>query len=557
MSASIAVSQFAVAGPVMAQPQQPPQQQPADPPPQQQQQPHPSDGGGRHSSDDAEAPTRSGGVVLDGFSIIETACARLPEEVHIVDLSGKDYDGFEESDLEFFTNLRLIDLGDNRLTSIAKLSRLQSLAELRVPANALSRIDLVPGSFSALKVLDASFNTLDAEAIVSLGALPQLAKLDISGNNIGFLPDLEFEFRALRVLVAEHNSIEADGLLALHHLPKLRELRLSGNPISHVPYECTKFVSLEMLDLSDCKIDRVEHIAPVQNFRMLQRIVLHGNPFTSLQRLSRYNLGQHQRAGEGLQVVTAAPSVAPWRARPSVAEAYDDVALRKAEERPPAAKLEAFDVLSLENLQSIFERIEDDLSWLREEASTSSAAPPVAEESTLASVGAGSATEADGEPSYSHTEAERSGLGSASGTFLTSLADDYSSRSAVAGGALEPEDATMRVAKAFGLDPRRMLSSDHLGLDATASINALKFALRNPLVDVHASGKVAHHQKMTASAEMRILSKAEGRRGSGGREAKGPKTSRRKEAIQDTLSRMKEKLATAKEKLASAVPAGG
>ena len=112
MSASIAVSQFDVAGPAMAQPQQPPQQQPVDPPPQQQQQPHPSDG--RHSSDDDEAATRSGDVVLDGFSIIETACARLPEEVRIVDLSGKDYDGFEESDLEFFTNLTSVELGGQR-----------------------------------------------------------------------------------------------------------------------------------------------------------------------------------------------------------------------------------------------------------------------------------------------------------------------------------------------------------------------------------------------------------------------------------------------------------
>ena len=44
--------------------------------------------------------------VVNGFTILEAARARLPEEVHIADLSGRGLESFEEDDLDFFDNLR-------------------------------------------------------------------------------------------------------------------------------------------------------------------------------------------------------------------------------------------------------------------------------------------------------------------------------------------------------------------------------------------------------------------------------------------------------------------
>ena len=45
--------------------------------------------------------------VVNGFTILEAARARLPEEVHIADLSGRGLESFEEDDLDFFDNLKV------------------------------------------------------------------------------------------------------------------------------------------------------------------------------------------------------------------------------------------------------------------------------------------------------------------------------------------------------------------------------------------------------------------------------------------------------------------
>ena len=115
----------------------------------------------------------------------------------------------------------------------------------------------------------------------------------------------------------------------------------------------------------------------------------------------------------------------------------------------------------------------------------------------------------------------------------------------------EREDESEKLARAFGLDPNKVFAADHLGLDATAAINALKFAIEHPLVDYNATGKVEHHMKLTESA---LRKKLETRRFSPVKSGQKFKPSKRKENIQEMLQRMKQKLETAKEKIA-AVPA--
>ena len=51
--------------------------------------------------------TKTNAGLVSGFTVLEAARARLPEEVHIVNLSGGDFEGFEEEDLEFFSNLKV------------------------------------------------------------------------------------------------------------------------------------------------------------------------------------------------------------------------------------------------------------------------------------------------------------------------------------------------------------------------------------------------------------------------------------------------------------------
>ena len=92
--------------------------------------------------------------------------------------------------------------------------------------------------------------------------------------------------------------------------------------------------------------------------------------------------------------------------------------------------------------------------------------------------------------------------------------------------------------------PRRLASArlpaaeeGRLGTDATASINALKFALNHPLVQDDDDGTVPAYQKPTASAEARY---AEPREGAGARRT----TAQRAKTTEALMGAMKARLDT-------------
>ena len=111
----------------------------------------------------------------------------------------------------------------------------------------------------------------------------------------------------------------------------------------------------------------------------------------------------------------------------------------------------------------------------------------------------------------------------------------------VGGGSTE--DPTLQLAQLLGMDPRRLAShlpeaeEARLGTDATASINALKFALNHPLIQDDDDGTVPAYQKSTASAEARY---AERREGAGARKT----TVQRTKTIEALMGTMKARLDT-------------
>jgi len=401
------------------------------------------------------------------------------------------------------------------LSGIAELSRLQSLTELRVPANSISRLAIPAGSFSAMKVLDVSFNNMKSDSLIALASLPCLVKLDISGNNIDILTEFKREFPSLRTLIAGQNAIHSEGLLSLQNLPQLKELHLPSNPIKEVPERCNKFFELEWLDLSCCQIDQIGKVAAVQNFQKLAKVHLHGNPFVSLQRLSKYKLAR--KDGRKLAILTEErQAIIPKRQ--AISELYS-TGTRTTDTNYVNGRPQAFEFISRDALESAFERLEESSSEFKSsglhQREAEHAAPATTEEADVPD-----------------------------GTFLTSLAGDT--------GIDDDDDdhiePTLRVARDLGLDPAKLTSWDHIGLDATAAINALKFALQHPLVDDHDTGKIANHQKLTLTAEMRRLSSINKR---GSAKVPKPKPSKRKQAIYETLEKMKERLTLAKEKLST------
>lgn len=427
-------------------------------------------------------------------------------------------------------------MSDNNLRSVEELSRLK-LVELRAPVNSLVDLNInFAGAFSSLKVLDVSYNTLGPKSFVELGTLPRLTQLDISVNNVGDLPpfgDLRSKgvFPCLQVLVAEQCNFGSLDLGALSLLPRLRDLKVSGNPIMEVPPQCARgFLVLEVLDLSYCDIRNLESVAHAKDLPKLRKIVMHGNDLVPLQRLSKHPLSKkielEEEPKRGLGGKAQGRGVA---GKPTISQMYN-IDLKKADLDVPASRMQAFTSLSEEQIDEAFERLQDPMS-------------------IFASEDYETVDQGQGEENKEEEEEE-----DASTTFLTSLGmlqeGGKQEEEEVSEGEEEEVDPSSKLARAFGLDPSKIFSADHLGLDATAAINALKFALNHPLVDYNATGKIEHHMKLTESASRRKLET----RSYSPLVAQKYKPSKRKEAIQDMLERMKEKLASAKEKLA-AVPA--
>jgi len=481
---------------------------------------------GDYPPDDEASASGTGGLI-NGFTILASARARLPEEVHIADLSGQGFSAFEEEDLEFFQNLRLLDVGDNQLSSIEELSRL-GLAELRAPVNDLSQLNVsFAGAFGSLKVLDVSYNRLGPRSLNELATLASLQRCDVSGNEVGGARGLGGGFKKLHTLVAENCGLRSFDLVELAVLPALRDLKLSGNPIEGVPDGARGgYPSLETLDLSRCALASMDDVAAAEDFPKLRRLLMEGNEVKLQGRLSRHPLsGKVSLGGE--------PSMGDegrgGKKRFTVSQMYSAAGgLKRADLEQPSSRMQAFASVSQEDIDEAFERLKDPMSIF------------ASEDYEYEESGGGKGEE----------EGQREG----GGAFLTSLAEGEENESESEGAAGWPEeelDPSSKLAVAFGLDPAKVFSADHLGSDAAAAINALKFALNHPLVDYNATGRIEHHMKLTESAQRRKL---ETRRVSQRGQSPKARPSKRKEAIQDMLERMKEKLATAKEKLA-AVPA--
>ena len=114
----------------------------------------------------------------------------LPGQLERVTIENKGLNSVEASDLDYFTNLKYADLGENEL-EISVLSGLANLRELRLNCNSITSLGDCSG-FKKLEVLDLSYNNLADQiqsAIISLATIPNLSNLDLSGNAIQSLPE--------------------------------------------------------------------------------------------------------------------------------------------------------------------------------------------------------------------------------------------------------------------------------------------------------------------------------------------------------------------------------
>ena len=292
--------------------------------------------------------------ILDGFMLLDACGVEFPDEASRADVQEEGLTDAIAEDLSYFTNMVYLNAGDNELP-MENLYGLPSLQELHLHCNcmrSISRLDKLPEvaglpAFSALEVLDLSFNKLSKESIQNLSALPRLRVLDLTCNSLNALPSMLVEFKVLEVLCLEKNRLERDEtLLALSTIPRLRELNIAHNFFRRVSSAVAHsgganrglggFGSLEWLNLAHNYIATEQDIVSLIELPKLTDVILYGNPMTikgsgrSRRRKRRDGqtlpiLSRAKTEGRILNFVTEAPDT---RKRRTGVGSYTDVNIR-------------------------------------------------------------------------------------------------------------------------------------------------------------------------------------------------------------------------------------
>jgi len=158
-----------------------------------------------------------------------------------------------EPDLTNWKEMRNIDLNTKNIESLNHLIELMpKLKELDLNNNLLRYLTGAPTSLTTLQVRANRLTSL-----TSFAHLPNLEYLDISQNRIETLTDLH-RLEHLREVFADDNLIACcNGLL---HIPGLVKLSLSRNKLKSVNFELCDMRRLELLNLSENKIELIENV---------------------------------------------------------------------------------------------------------------------------------------------------------------------------------------------------------------------------------------------------------------------------------------------------------
>lgn len=168
-------------------------------------------------------------------------------EVLSMDLSGCDLTDITE--LQYFTNLKYLELEGNPIVNFRPLSGLTQLVTLNLNGTAIGDLSCLTGmtelenlyleyngigditplkELNGLKVLSLKGNRLASSSIDSLTRLEQLTELSLATNNIYRVDGLE-ALTGLEILDLSHNNISDVSTLA--KLPNLTALNLAYNEI--------------------------------------------------------------------------------------------------------------------------------------------------------------------------------------------------------------------------------------------------------------------------------------------------------------------------------------
>nr|CDI52567.1 l domain-like protein [Melanopsichium pennsylvanicum 4] len=158
--------------------------------------------------------------------------------------------------------LQAIDLSKRRLESCVRLKEfLPALEEVDLQGNELSYLTGIPASVRVLNVLQ---NRLTSMA--SFGHLLHLEELNISNNQVSSLSHFSC-LKHLHTLKADHNAISS--LDGIDRIRSLVHVSLSSNRLKGVNLATTQWAGLESLDVSHNQLISIRGLSLMQRIKSL------------------------------------------------------------------------------------------------------------------------------------------------------------------------------------------------------------------------------------------------------------------------------------------------
>ncbi len=186
----------------------------------------------------------------------------------------------KESLLAAMSNLKLLNLYDNSLQSLAGIEMLQytTIEEINLGMNELTLLPVEFGQISTLQVVWLDDNQFELFPSC-LFQLTNLKALRLSNNLLQDVPPMIESLDKLEILALDNNEI-IDFPTGVLSLKSLKQLWLRQNKIETLPYNLSALESLEICSLSSNKLISLPD--NIWDNLKLKSLYINGNKLTSI-----------------------------------------------------------------------------------------------------------------------------------------------------------------------------------------------------------------------------------------------------------------------------------
>lgn len=153
--------------------------------------------------------------------------------------------------LQELKNIKSLDLSKNRMQTLPKeLYKLKSLVSLNLSYNQLKNLPGKINLLENLEILDLSYNRMNNKFMNY--HLKNIRNLNLSRNNIQSIPPSIFLLKTLINLDISNNLLNSIPK-EIKNVSNLEELNISNNPLTTIPHEFRNLEKLRVLNLSNTK----------------------------------------------------------------------------------------------------------------------------------------------------------------------------------------------------------------------------------------------------------------------------------------------------------------